>query len=472
MEFTTTIANLLGRNHGALPPVTTHRWNHLLGVELELENVTTSTGGSIYDDMDFDPSDYDGDWNELSYEEQDEVREAWYSRNSSGCPIGWTLHSDASLRNGIEFVTSPPVAGQDMEDRLESFYSKALNYDGGPRTSTHIHIDVLNDNPVVLQSLVMLVYTIEDALYNIVDEGRKWAGYSMSLAEMTPSRLRNLLNPSIATQFTRAINVTQNRERYYGLNFNVARHGTVEFRYFPGAPSKQELTEWIDLVVLLKNTAITHTPEELMVVCNNPANLAAFFVRNLGYWGSRLVSNVGAEHLFHMFEEIAAIRSDGSNPERPSSIVKIQAPLYSVIINKLLSGSEEAGVYLTKAGIPSNIMSLEDAMYYMGSARVLVDNLSVKKAKKKIPEAEVEVASIERVVAAPSDWYTSNEFNSTGNLVDEYRRLIYPSAPTATSVNSTFGRRLAVRPYTSSLNDINAVYQAAASNPLDHEDPF
>lgn len=379
MEFSSTIAEILGRGYSTPRPNTTHKWNHLLGVELELENVTTPGGGSIYNnDLDFDPSEnYDGDWDDLDYEEQDRIREEWYVRNSSGCPAGWTLHSDASLRNGIEFVTSPPVAGTDMEDRINAFYDKPLNYDGGPRTSTHIHVDVCSDNPSMLQSLVMLVYTIEDALYNIVDEGRKWAGYSMALAEMPTTRLRNLLNPPNQAQFVRAIDVSQNRERYYGLNFNVARHGTVEFRYFPGAPSKQELTEWVDLVVLLKNTALAYNPEQLMTICNNPSTLEAFLLRNLSYWGNRFISNVGSEQLFRMFEEVSAFRSDASNPERPSSIVKIPAPLYSVIVGKLLAGCDEAKDYLTKAGIPTNIMSLDDAIYYMSNARAIAAKASI-----------------------------------------------------------------------------------------------
>ncbi len=439
MEFSSTIAAILGRGYATPPPKTTHKWNHLLGVELELENVTTPGGGSVYDDdLDFQPSeDYDGDWDDLEYEEQDRIREDWYARNSSGCPAGWTLHSDASLRNGIEFVTSPPIAGTDMEDRIDAFYDKPLNYDGGPRTSTHIHVDVLNDNPIMLQSLVMLVYTIEDALYNAVDEGRKWAGYSMALAEMPTIRLRNLLNPPNQTQFVRAINVSQNRERYYGLNFNVARHGTVEFRYFPGAPSKQELTEWVDLVVLLKNTALAYNPEQLMTICNNPSTLEAFLLRNLSYWGNRFISNVGSEHLFRMFEEVSAFRSDESNPERPSSIVKIQAPLYSVIVGNLLADCTEAKDYLTKAGIPNNIMSLDDANYFMSNARAIADKASIKK-KVKVAQVEAEEPAV--VVGAD---LTHQVFSPDSGLF----------APPSPDMASLYSRYHAIRRSTSSIED-------------------
>lgn len=375
MDYPNTIGELLGIGTVKIPPeLESHPWNQLLGIELELEDVTNSQGSSIYnDDLEFNPYTLmsEDEWDDLSYAEQDDIREEWCATNSAGIPAGWTTHLDASLRNGIEFVTSPAVGGQALADRISAFYKCNYNYKGGPRTSTHIHVDVTNDKPVVVQSLVMLVYAIEDALYQAVDPGRKWAGYSAALSDMPASRLRNLLNPIQVNQFIKAVNVVQNRERYYGLNFHVGRHGTVEFRYFPGAPSETELNSWVDLVVAIKKAAQAFTPDQIINRCNSPENFAHFLQSNLGYWGNRFLALKGADALYSSFEEVVALRSDDTNPERVSSVVVLSPVLFSFILERYLNNDDAAKAYLQGCGIPGKALSLEDVNYYISMARNL-----------------------------------------------------------------------------------------------------
>ena len=387
MELTQSISDILGRRN-TTRPVTDHKWNHLVGIELELENVTVGESRAPFyghgnDDVDF----YDEieGYGDMDDDERDEAVENWYAQNSGACPAGWTIHNDQSLRNGVEFVTSPAVFGQAIQDRINNFYTKNFNYSGGPRTSTHIHVDMQDSPPAVLQSLVMIVYTIEDALFQIVDEGRKFAGYSVALVDMPPSRLRNLLNPASVNMFYRAIHVSQNRDRYYGLNFHVGRHGTCEFRYFPGAPSKQELESWVDLVIAIKNMAIKYSPQVLADLCSSPQALESLLHNELGTWGLRLTAQLGRNRLFTNFEEINALRVDESNPERVNSVVRLNETFIGFLASTSLNGSKKAVEYLTTSGVIGRPVALDDAMYYLGNAYSISfsDRLDSKKKSKK-----------------------------------------------------------------------------------------
>lgn len=395
MELTQSISEILGRRN-TTRPVTDHKWNHLIGIELELENITIGESRAPFygcDEEDVDFYDEIDDYGDMDSEAQEEARDEWYTRNSGGIPSGWTLHNDQSLRNGFEFVTTPAVFGQAIQDRINNFYAKKYNYSGGPRTSTHIHVDMQDCTPAVLQSLVMIVYTIEDALYQIVDEGRKFGGYSVALVDMPPSRLRNLLNPANQNMFYRAIHVSQNRDRYYGLNFHVGRHGTCEFRYFPGAPSKQELESWVDLVIAIKNMAIKYSPQALADVCVDAYALSDLLDRELGAWGSRLLAQLGPNRLFTNFEEINVLRVDESNPERVNSVVRLNETFIGFLASTSLNGSKKAVEYLTTSGVIGRPVGLEDAMYYLGNAYSIsfTDRLDSKKKSKKEEQLEREM---------------------------------------------------------------------------------
>lgn len=377
MELNLSIAAILGRREILSAP-DTHKWNQLVGIELELESVTASDGNPLGSEYRGDyPWEDDDDWSDLDDDEREDRVNEWHSRpNVGGVPVGWTTHNDASLRNGLEFVTDRPIHGDAVDSCISSFYGARLGYTTGPRTSTHIHVNMMDVNVPVLQSLVMLTYTIEDALYRIVDEDRKWGGYSVALTEMPTSRLRNILNPSTQQSFVRAINPPQNAQRYFGLNCNIARHGTVEFRYFPGGPSEKELREWVDLVTMLKNTAVKYHPEQLSLILSSPEALEKFLVDELGYWGSRFIMVTGGIDMFDTFEQVNALRTEGSNPERVASIITIRPEFANLLQNKLLKNHEEAVGYINSHNVFGPVVALDDATYYLLNALRMVPRAS------------------------------------------------------------------------------------------------
>lgn len=287
------------------PHLAQHRWPFLMGIELELENVSGN-----YDTM-------------------------LYSSSAK-----WVLHDDASLRNGLEFVTMYPYAGDKMEEALAQFYEGVSNYSAGPRTSTHIHLNVTDVTDDVVKSMFFLMYFLEEGVYALTEESRKWAGYSMPLREMAPSRIRNILQPFTDRDWRTACHGGRNSERYYGFNINWSRHGTVEFRYFPGGPSIEELEYWLDLPTAVKRVAQLYTVDRLASMFNSPYQLVAFIQSNFGKWGTDITAAIPAETLMQYYEEVSSLYGDVTNPVN-SNVIYIGSRLRSLINKNLFKGEEE-----------------------------------------------------------------------------------------------------------------------------------
>lgn len=323
---------IIGREDSPLSP----RWPYLMGVELELENVSLNGVEHAYD----------------SYGDQVNA-------------YGWTRHSDASLRNGIEFVTSSPMCGNMLRDAIEAWYAIGYDYECSPRTSTHIHLNLSTSDVEVLRSMIVLVYTIEDSIYGVVEESRKWAGYSMALSEMRPERLRNVLNSPTENVLRDAVVPRRNQERYYGFNFNVGRHGTVEFRYFPGGPSQRQLESWLDLVTLIRKTSEQYTVQELESRINSEEDLRQFLLANLGEWGERLLSVYSVSYLYSKFLDVMALAMDDSNPERQVNIVHMTPSLLTFIERNYCGGDENAIQYIRQSAASFPAMSQQDLTYFV-----------------------------------------------------------------------------------------------------------
>ena len=320
---------------------TAHRWNELMGVELELEDVEITGNPDLL-----------------------------YSL--------WEPHSDNSLRNGSEFVTARPMSGDTLERAISAFYETPMNFTKGPRTSTHIHINMTNSTSEVLQSMFVLMYTLEAALYSVVEESRKWGGYAMPLCEMSNLRIRNLLAPASSQQMITAIAPTRNQERYYGFNTNVRRHGTVEFRYFPGGPSKEELVSWIDFVSLIKKAATKYSVTQLINMVYDEHSLRRFLIEEMDYWGPKLLNAVNATAMYQSFNEVASMASDTDNRELPSGLVFVTSSFLGYIITKILKKDAKATEYIKKVVEGQSIMSKNEWNHYLSNARDMMGSRSKK----------------------------------------------------------------------------------------------
>ena len=172
---------------------------------------------------------------------------------------GWDVHQDMSLRNGMEFVFAGPSQGDAVSTRIATLTTRLDSFVANPRTSTHVHVDMSWSTTEHLRTLFFFMYAFDEILFELFDPGRKWCGYCCSLAEMDPDKLRSIITsltgPSHASLLT-VLQRQRNSDRYYGFNIQaLIRHGTVEFRHFPGGI----LGEQLERIAELANNIVYNT---------------------------------------------------------------------------------------------------------------------------------------------------------------------------------------------------------------------
>lgn len=306
------------------------RWPELLGIELELERVKN-------------------------------LREVAY----------WTQHQDGSLRDGIELVLDQPYAGITLEAALHEYYAARLECDNTARTSTHIHINMTDSTLDCLRSMTMIMYMIEDPLFSAVGESRKWAGYAMPLSDMEPRRLSQLLASNEMDVVVNNVAPGRNQERYYGFNTAAMRkHGTVEFRYYPGGPTREELENWMDLAVQVKKAGTALTPTQLtdrLVDADAVVEFLGEFFSD--YWVNTLLRHVDAGYILTKFNEVAALAFEQELLERREALVFLTDPFLSYVKRHLLA---EAGrEYIDGIKTAFEVLSIGDWWYHLRRAEEL-----------------------------------------------------------------------------------------------------
>lgn len=319
------------------------RWNELIGVELELEN------------CDRTPS--------ISY---------------------WEAKQDNSLRNGIEYVMAQPFAGPTLEAALDAFYDEGIRTDNSARTSTHIHLNMTDTTLDAVRSMTMIMYMIEDGLFNVIGESRKWAGYSMALSEMDPVRLRMAMSHSDPHTLLNNLAPTRNQDRYYGFNTaSLRKHGTVEFRYFPGGPTRQELDSWIDLVCAVKRAAVTHTPTDLMNRLQSAYDVIQFLNDVLPpTWFASLTNAMPVSVMLDRFSQIAAVTAEPDLIEHRDNVVFL-TPIFIGYVKKHVLGAS-GGEYMDAIAKHASVATGNDWYVYLDSARARDNEKPVAPKAKKI----------------------------------------------------------------------------------------
>lgn len=173
---------------------------------------------------------------------------------------GWNRKTDGSLRNGYEFVLQSPMAGNDLATAVRAVFERS-NFKRSMTGSTHIHMDMMEEEvtPSVVQTIVLMLFVLEPAIFAIADPGREWCGYTNKLVSAPPvllSAVMNMNDDNVA-DFLSLCRGEMPVGRYYGLNLMaLSKFGSLEFRYFPTATSEDELVDWVNLVQSFKLAAM------------------------------------------------------------------------------------------------------------------------------------------------------------------------------------------------------------------------
>lgn len=183
----------------------------------------------------------------------------------------WTVKPEGSLRGVCaEYVSSSPFyIDKEFEGKLEAL-SNLVNAPAArvvhdsPRTSVHVHTNVLGLTPVELMTFGTAYWVIENALFNYCGEERKDNLFCLRLcdAEGTASLLR-----SCADSDRFFSNITTDNLRYSGLNWKaVGQFGSAEFRGMRGTTDKNIIKTWATELHMLKvkSTSIFKNPAEVL----------------------------------------------------------------------------------------------------------------------------------------------------------------------------------------------------------------
>lgn len=310
-------ANLLttiGFRRRINPPKDKHpRFPFLMGVELELENV--------HGDL-----------------------------RHRGVPY-WETHHDESLRNdGLEFVFEGPMYGGAALAAVDAFYAVPQDYTGGARTSTHIHVDASKLTVGAMRAIIGLSYILEDALFSSVLAARKWCGYCMPLTEMAHSRLRALLLSQDTATFTiTGVKANANAEKYYGLNISsLLKHGTLEYRYFPGAPTKDELLSWMDYVTELTAAGLRLEDIEPLRGIESFEQLHNMLMTQLPTWAPRLLAQNNDKLMERLFELQGILEDEYVEPTKRIDPLLYVSPQLKGLAVRLLGRNREHRTAIAK----------------------------------------------------------------------------------------------------------------------------
>jgi hypothetical protein len=172
----------------------------------------------------------------------------------------WTPKPDGSLRNnGLEFI-SAPIKGKRIHYALNQFFDyldKKAHF--SPRTSIHVHINVLNLTPPQVGGMVMVSAVVERLMYKFVGGDRDKNNFCVPLGE---AYAPNVIKMFVDEPFM-GLNTNENN-RYLGLNTDAVRKfGTLEYRHLGGTRDKLRIVNWINLLLSLKKFAETHSLENI-----------------------------------------------------------------------------------------------------------------------------------------------------------------------------------------------------------------
>ena len=219
---------------------------------------------------------------------------------------GWNVHNDGSLRYyGVEYV-SIPLKHKDVANSLNSLQkglSKGSWVDNNPRTSVHVHVNMLDYTPLQVWTLCTLYWMLEEVLFDICGNNRKGNVFCMRLCDA-----EHLIDFCIDdTDSGRSCfqKLTGDNLRYGALNLqSLLKFGTLEFRGMRGTLDMNGLVnDWVNLLIDIRDVSFkfkspSHVLEEFTSVSIEDGILRHFSRRSIDMltsssseWRQKIVDN-------------------------------------------------------------------------------------------------------------------------------------------------------------------------------------
>lgn len=209
-------------------------------------------------------------YGDLGLEVETEYRHSHTEDILRNIPLGWRAATDNSLRNnGIEYVTNGAVRFNQKSDMLKSLLDmvKKLTYiNDSPRTSFHVHVNVLDSNPIQVYNGLLVYWLLEEVLYNMCGKYRRGNLFCLTVKEAKG------VVPQVVKDITRSGwfgSYNLDTYKYGGVNLAaIRRYGTIEFRGMNGELDYDKMNTWVDILYsIVKNSANNFiNPKEILDV--------------------------------------------------------------------------------------------------------------------------------------------------------------------------------------------------------------
>jgi hypothetical protein len=179
----------------------------------------------------------------------------------------WITHADGSLRGeSIEYVMAGPVPRKEVIPALEYldglFKEHKTKIKDSYRTSVHVHVNMQTVTIRQTYNMVLMYGILEDILTDYAGTTRVGNLFClrMSDAEFMLDQLRH------GASTDRYEHLNTNGLRYAGCNVkSLFDHNSLEFRAFRGTTDMKLIAEWVDIILQIKDSALTYAnPAEML----------------------------------------------------------------------------------------------------------------------------------------------------------------------------------------------------------------
>lgn len=183
-------------------------------------------------------------------------------------PSYWNNPGDGSLRGPetAEYVLKKPATrktyGTYLDYLSHQFEKAGSKFDMSPRTSVHVHLNMQDKSLTQCYNLILCYLIVEDLLCHHAGGNR--AGNLFCLRAHDAEYFVDWLAKSAKKgQFA----PIYEQIRYTSINVHsILKFNSIEFRALRGTVDMAVIKEWVEMLLSLKDAAMTYTdPTEIMV---------------------------------------------------------------------------------------------------------------------------------------------------------------------------------------------------------------
>lgn len=159
----------------------------------------------------------------------------------------WLVIPEGSLRGGWEYIFKRPTALVSAKQNVTALYEYLKEYlvTTSIRTSTHVHVSVLDYTHLQIYQIVSAYYLLEEVLVRTQPETRQSNLFTLRMSDaegIFDGLIRSVQSGKFFFQFNLA------QFKYGACNLaSPSRRGSLEFRFLQAFTEAQPIINWLDI---------------------------------------------------------------------------------------------------------------------------------------------------------------------------------------------------------------------------------